>query len=90
MIELGCEYSELHVKSDNKPAIAMYTKKGGYEIKMKLPNHYYFHERHHDALLLVKTLRKGKGKMKMEKNEKKEKTQKEIDLENMKNFFFFL
>jgi ribosomal protein S18 acetylase RimI-like enzyme len=46
----------LHVKEDNYSAIRMY-KKGGFTISKLLVDHYYFENRYHNALILVKKYR---------------------------------
>ncbi len=51
MKDMKCKVSELHVLSSNIAATNLYVK-CGYTIKLKLPNHYHFDDKLHDALLL--------------------------------------
>merc|ERR1712130_306652 len=53
---MNCKFSELHVLSTNIAATNLYVR-CGYIIKMKLPNHYNFNDKQHDALLLIKSLK---------------------------------
>jgi len=50
--EAKCDVDvELHVKSDNQPAIQLYVSEG-FKVMETLKDHYFFDERHHDALRL--------------------------------------
>lgn len=53
LLDQGCNSIELHVKSDNYSAIRLYSTHGYMTLKL-LVNHYYFHNRYHNALLMRK------------------------------------
>lgn len=55
-----CQLCELHVLSTNIAARNLYVNKCGFKVKLKLPNHYHFNDKHHDAFLLIKSLKSSK------------------------------
>lgn len=58
--EFRCKTATLHVHVENSAAIALY-KNEGFRVDKILQNHYFFDEKHHDALELVKDLRADKA-----------------------------
>lgn len=55
MQEMKCKLCELHVLSTNYAAKNLY-EKCHFIVKLKLPNHYHFDNKLHDAFLLIKSL----------------------------------